>query len=98
MAQDQIFDIFRDLIARLDTLSESVDEKLTSSVSELKADLRHLTDMVETRISRLEEHIADHEKRIASHDQYFKIGGWVVTGGLAGVLGWVFELFGKFLK
>lgn len=71
---------------------------LLESISEIKAELRHLNESMSSHNEKMQTKLQDHEKRIGSHEHYFKIAGFLVTGGLAGFIGWVAELFGKFGK
>lgn len=90
-------EVVRDAVRRIEEVSDKLDAKIDSLEVKMTQDHKDLLSTISGRLEPLEKKVDDHQIKIVRHEHNFTILGFLVTGGLASVVGafsWLSQFFG----
>jgi hypothetical protein len=90
-------DLIRDAIRRIEQLGDKVDSKIDSLESKMREDSIRFKDSMEDRLSKVEDQVDVNSHEITKMRSTATILSWLVTGGIAGLIG-IYSWFTGLLK
>lgn len=89
-------DLVKDAIRRIEQLADKMDFKLDAMEHKLSTDNNRFKEGIEDKVEKMEIQLYDNTHRLAKMEQTATIFSWLVTGGVASLIGVVTWLYGIF--